>query len=77
MNIFLRLLNAKTRNEISNGKLWEITQLWGMDIAKKEGEVAKPEARRKVEGGTVTSVRVHAIKNEDNITNFTKQTDLL
>jgi hypothetical protein len=77
MNIFLKLLNAKTRNEISNGKLWEITSLWGMDIEKKEGEIAKPEARRKLDGGVVSSVRVHVIKNDDNITNLTKQTDLL
>jgi hypothetical protein len=77
MNIFMKLLGAKTRNEISNGKLWEVTSLWGMDLGKKEAEVAQPEARRAVEGGTVKSVRVHIIKNDDNITNLTKQTDLL
>ncbi len=78
MNTVLRLLGAKKRNEIADGKLWEITSLWGMDLSKSEGEIAKPEPRKKVEaGGTVQAVRVHVIKNEDNVTNLTKQTDLL
>ena len=77
MNIALKVLGAKSRNEIANGGLWEITSLWGMDIGKKQAEIAKPEPRKKVDGGTVKSVRVHVIKNEDNLTNLTKQTDLL
>jgi len=77
MNLFLKLLKAKTRNEIQDGKLWEITRVWGMDIQKVEQEVAKPEPFKKPEGGEVDAMRVHIIKGENNVTNLTKDADFL
>lgn len=77
VNILLRLLKAKTRNEIRAGKLWEITRLWGMDICKVEKEVAKPAPFVRPEGGQANAMRVHILKEEDNKTNLTKKPDLL
>ena len=77
MNFFLRLLGAKKRNEIRKGKLWEVTRLWGMDIHKVEREPAKPLPRQKPTGGQIEAVRVHTIKEEDNVTNLTKNADLI
>ena len=77
MNFLLKLLKAKKRNEIRGGKLWEITRLWGMDISKVEMELAKPIALIKPSGGQVESMRVHIIKGEDNVTNLTKNPELL
>ena len=54
MNVLLKILKAKTRNEIRGGKLWEITRLWGMDISTVEKEVAKPAPFVRPEGGTAT-----------------------
>lgn len=77
MNLFLKLLNAKKRNEIRQGKLWEVTRLWGMDISKVEQEPAKPVLLVKPTGGHVESVRVHILKGENNVTNLTKDPNLL
>jgi hypothetical protein len=77
MNFFLKLFKAKKRHEIQGGKLWEITRLWGRDISKVEQEVAQPEPFKKPEGGTVDVMRVHVIKGEDNVTNLTKNPELL
>jgi hypothetical protein len=77
VNFFLKLLGAKKRNEIRGGKLWEITRLWGMDISKVEQEPAKPLPREKPAGGHVESIRVHVLKEEDNVTNLTKKADLI
>ena len=77
MNFVLKLLKAKQRNEIRHGKLWEVTRLWGMDISKVEQEPVKPLAREKPTGGKVESVRVHILKGENNVTNLTKDPDLL
>ncbi len=77
MNLFLKLLKAKSRNEIRAGKLWEITRLWGIDIRKVEKEVAKPEPLKKQASGKVDALRVHVIKGENNVTNLTKDADFL
>jgi len=77
MNFLLKLLKAKKRNEIRDGKLWEITRLWGIDVQKVELEPAKPLPREKPVGGHVESVRVHILKGEDNVTNMTKNPDLM
>jgi hypothetical protein len=77
VNFLLKLLKAKTRNEIRGGKLWEITRLWGMDIRTMEKEVAKPAPFVRPEGGNASEMRVHIIKGEDNKTNLTKNPDLL
>ncbi len=75
---FLKLFGAKTRNEIRNGKLWEITKLWGFDLVKTEVEPAKPEAFKKPEeSAPVDKMRVHIIKGENNVTNLTKDADFL
>jgi len=77
MNFFLKLLKAKKRNEIRDGKLWEVTRVWGFDVLEVEKEPAKPEPLKKLEGGTVDAMRVHVIKGENNVTNMTKDADFL
>jgi hypothetical protein len=77
VNFILKLLKAETRNEIRNGKLWEITRIWGRDVFEAEREPAKPEPFKKPEGGKVDALRVHIIKGENNVTNLTKNADLL
>lgn len=77
MNFFLRLLQAKKHNEIRNGKLWEVTQLLGIDVRKMEQELVKPEPFKKPEGGSVDTMRVHILKEENNVTNLTKKPELL
>jgi len=77
VNFVLKLLKAKTRNEIRGGKLWEITRLWGIDIRVVEKEVAKPAPFVRPEGGTIDKMQVHIIKGEDNKTNLTKKPELL
>lgn len=77
MNFLLKLLKAKKRNEIQAGKLWEITQVWGFDVSKVEQEIAQPEPFKKPEGGQVDAMRVHIIKGENNVTNLTKDPNLL
>lgn len=77
MNFLLKLLKAKNRHEIRSGKLWEVTRLWGMDISTVEQEVIQPEPFKKPEGGTLDAMRVHVIKGEDNVTNLTKNPELL
>jgi hypothetical protein len=77
VNFLLKVLKAKKRNEIRGGKLWEITRLWGMDVSKAVVEPAKPLPRAKPTGGHVEAVRVHVLKGEDNVTNLTKNADLL
>src|ERR1700722_3414276 len=64
VNFFLKLLKAKTRNEIRGGKLWKITRIWGKDAFKAEQELAKPEPFKRPEGGKVDALRVHIIKGE-------------
>ncbi len=77
MSIFLKWLKAKKRNEIRNGKLWEITRLWGWDIRKVERQPAQPEPFKKPAGGKVDEIRIHIFKAEDNVTNLTKNPELL
>jgi hypothetical protein len=77
VNLFLKLLKAKKRNEIRGGKLWEITRVLGMDVFTAEQEVAKPEPFKKPEGSKVDAMRVHIFKGEDNVTNLTKKPELL
>jgi hypothetical protein len=77
VNFVLKLLGAKSRNEIRGGKLWEITRLWGMDLSTSEKEVAKGVPLVKPEGGKVDAMRVHVIGSENNVTNLTKNADLL
>ena len=77
-NFLLKLLGAKKRNEIRGGKLWEITKLWGYDVAKVEVEPAKPEPlKRPEQSAPVDKMRVHIIKGENNVTNLTKDADFL
>jgi hypothetical protein len=77
MNLFLKLLKAKNRYEIRGGKLWEVTRVWGIDVLKMEREPAKPEPFKKPAAGTVDAMRVHILKEENNVTNLTKKPDLL
>ena len=77
MNIFLKLFKAKTHNEIRDGKLWEVTRVWGRDIKRVQLEVAQPEPFKRPEGGAVDAMRVHLIKGENNVTNLTKDADFL
>ncbi len=78
MNVLLKILKAKRRNEIRKGKLWEITRIWGIDIHKKEQEVVKPlPVVRSTDAARVDAVRVHSFKDENNVTNLTKKPDLL
>jgi hypothetical protein len=77
VNFFLKLLKAKKRQEIRNGKLWEITRVWGRDVHKVEMELVKPLPREKPTGGHVEAVRVHVLKGPDDVTNLTKNADLL
>jgi len=77
VNFFLKLLKAKKRLEIRRGKLWEITRVWGIDVLALEQEVAKPEPFKRPEGGKVDAMRVHIIKGENNVTNLTKNPELL
>jgi len=78
VDFILKLLKAKKRQEIRGGKLWEITQVWGRDIKIVELEVAKPEPLvRRPEDAKLQAIRVHVIKGEDNVTNLTKDPDLL
>ena len=77
MNFVLKLLHAKKRHDIRNGKLWEITVVGGIDVFKEVKQPAKPEPLKKPEGGTVDAMRVHIIKGEDNVTNLTKNPELL
>jgi len=75
--LLLKLLKAKKRNEIRDGKLWEVTRIWGVDLSESEQELAKADAFIKPEAGTVDKMRVHLIKGENNVTNLTKNADLL
>ncbi|HEV3271865.1 MAG TPA: hypothetical protein VGZ93_06765 [Candidatus Methylacidiphilales bacterium] len=77
MNFFLKLLGAKKHNEIRYGRLWEITRLWNRDILEVEVETPKPEPFKKPEGGKADDVRVHMLKPENNVTNLTKDPNLL
>lgn len=78
MNFFLKLLKAKKRHEIRGGKLWEITRVGGIDVYIIELEPAKPEhLASRPEWGKVDAMRVHIIKSEDNVTNLTKNPELL
>jgi hypothetical protein len=73
----LKLLGAKKREEIRGGKLWEITSLWGYDLATVEKEVAKPAPFVRPEPMAVDKMRVHVIRPENNATNLTKDPDLV
>jgi hypothetical protein len=78
VNFFLKVLNAKKRHEIRRGKLWEITRVWGLDVHTVEREPAKPLAViRSAPEGKMDTIQVHIIKGEDNVTNLTKNPELL
>ena len=78
VNFLLKMLKAKKRREIRAGKLWEITRVWGRDIQKVEIEPAKHEPIvRKAESKKVDSMRIHVLKAQDDVTNLTKNPDLL
>lgn len=77
MNLFFKLLKAKSRNEIRGGKLWEITRLWGIDVLRVERKPAEAEPRKKREEAEVDAMRTHVIKRENNVTNLTKDADFL
>ena len=74
----LKLMKAKKRNEIRHGKLWEITRVWKFDISTVELEPPRADPFVKPEGmAPVDKLRVHVIKGENNVTNLTKNADLL
>lgn len=74
----LKLLKAKKRNEIRSGKLWEITRVLGIDLFEVELEPPKAEPFKRPETtAPVDKMRVHVIKGENNVTNLTKNADLL
>ncbi len=77
MNFLLKILKAKTRTEIRNGKLWEITTLFGRDISTVEKEAPQAAEFVKPEAMQVDKIRVHVIKSENNITNLTKDADFV
>lgn len=78
MNFLLKILKAKKRNEIRSGKLLEITRLWGMDVHTVERPPATPEPFvRPAQVGQVDAIRTHIIKGENNVTNLTKNPELL
>lgn len=77
MKFILKLLKAKERNEIRNGRLWKITRVWNIDVITEEQDLIQPEAFKKPEGGTVDAMRVHIIKGENNVTNLTRDADFL
>jgi hypothetical protein len=78
VNFVLKLLHAKKRHDIRDGKLWEITRVWGIDVFKEEKQPARPEPLiRRPECDKVDAMRVHIIKGEDNVTNLTKKPELL
>jgi len=71
------MLGGKTRNEIRNGKLLEITRLWGKDRIMTIVEPAEPAPFVRPQGGKVEGLRVHVIKDQDDVTNLTKKPDVL
>jgi len=77
VKFLLKILGAKTRNEIRGGKLWEITRLWGKDRMITMVEPAKPAPFVRPQGGKVEGIRTHAIKDQDDVTNLTKKPELL
>ncbi len=78
MNFLLKILKAKKRNEIRDGKLWEITRLWGRDISTIEKEIPKADPLVKPEGEKIAGARVHnVLGSENNVTNLTKNPDTL
>jgi len=77
VDFLLKLLGAKKRNVIRDGKLWEVTRLWGKDVVEVEQELVKAEPFKKPEGGAVDAMRVHIITKENNVTNLTKDADFL
>ena len=77
MNVFLKLLKAKKRNEIRNGKLWEVTRVFGVDVVEVEQEPFPPEPLVKPEPAPIDNVRNHHLKKEDDVTNLTKNADLI
>jgi len=75
--LLLKLFKVKKRNEIRNGKLWEITTVWGFAVFKVERKPAEADPFIKPEGGAVDKMRVHVIAGENNVTNLTKEPELL
>ena len=73
----LKQLGAKKRNEIRQGKLWEITSVFGYDVIVAEIQPAQADAFVKPEAMSVDKMRVHVIKPPDNVTNLTKDVDFL
>jgi hypothetical protein len=78
MKFVARLFRMKKRNEIRGGKLWEITRIWGFDVRTVERQPAKPQpvARHKAIDN-VEAMRVHTLKNHDDVKNLTKNAELL
>ena len=77
MNPLLKLLGAKNRMEIRRGKLWEVTRVCGMDLFEVEREPAKPEPFTAPRSGQIEGVRIHEIKQHDDVSNLTRKPDLL
>jgi hypothetical protein len=73
----LKLLGAKKRTLIRDGKLWEITSVFGKDISTVEQAPVQAAEFRKPEPITTGELRVHVILPENNVTNHTKHPDLL
>jgi hypothetical protein len=77
VNFLVKLFNVKIRNEIRNGKLWRITRIWGIDVLTTQKKVVKGIAVVKPKSGTIDAMRVHVIGGENNVTNLTKNPELL
>ncbi len=75
--LFCRLLGVKKRNEIRHGKLWTITRVMGFDLFKVETPPAEPAPFVKPEARAIDKMTVHVIKSENNVTNLTKNPELL
>jgi hypothetical protein len=77
MNFLVKLFNGKVREEIRNGKLWQITRIWGIDVLRTQKEVAEGIPMVKPKSGKIDVMRVHVIGGENNVTNLTKNPELL
>jgi len=49
----------------------------GIDVLRMEKKPAEPEPFVKPEGGKVEAMQVHTLKKEDDVTNLTKDAELI
>ena len=78
MNFVLKLLNAKQRNEIRKGKLYKVTRVAGLDVWRSRQKPVEAAPLNIVhEECKIEAMQVHQLKNLDDVTNLTKNTDLM